>query len=75
MLGCNVQHDRYNLYVIKIYNDVCYTKIVKRVNPEFSSQGKILFSFYLIFYLYEMMDGHYIYCDNHFMMDVSQPTP
>ena len=56
--GCNVQHDRYNLYVIKIYNDVCYTKIVKRVNPEFSSQGKILFSFYLIFYLYEMTDGH-----------------
>ena len=32
-----------------------YMKV--RVNPEFSSQGKI-FSIYLMSYLYEMMDVH-----------------
>ena len=34
-----------------------YMKVVKTVNPEFSSQGKI-FSFSFILYLYEMMTIH-----------------
>ena len=34
---------------------VCY--IWKRINPEFSSQGKF-FPIYLMSYLYEMMDVH-----------------
>ena len=48
-----------------------YMKLVKRVNPEFSSQGKIYFFISLISYLYEMMDFPQS-CDNHFMMSVNQ---
>ena len=43
-----------------------YIKITERGNPEFSSQEKNIFS--LILYLYEMVDVHYTYCGNHFMM-------
>ena len=47
-----------------------YTNVVKRVKPEFPSQGD--FFLYLMSHLYEMMDDHETYCDNHFMMYVSQ---
>ena len=46
-------------------------KFVKRVNPRVLIKGKT-FSISLILYLYDMMDVHYTYCDNHFMMRVSQ---
>lgn len=46
-------------------------KAVKRVNPK-SSHHKIIFLFFLIFYLSEMMDVHPTYCGNNFMMYVSQ---
>ena len=48
-------------------------KAGKRVDPEFSSQGHF-FSISLILYLHEMMDVNYTYCDNNFMMYVSQIT-
>ena len=41
---------------------------VNRVNPKSSHHKEEFFS--LILYLYEMMDVHYIYCDNHFMIYV-----
>lgn len=44
--------------------------VAKKINPEFSSQGKKIFPF--IFYLCEMMDTHWTYCGNLFMMYVGQ---
>ena len=63
---CNVQH-------IKDNEHCCINmKVVKRVNPEFSSQGKqYFFSNSFMLYLYETMDVHYTYCGHHFMMYVS----
>ena len=43
---------------------------VKRINPELL-QG-IIFSVSFILYLYVMMHVHSTYCDDHFMMYVSQ---
>ena len=42
------------------YNQHCYLlyMTVKRVNPDFSSQKEIVFSFYLILYQHESMDVH-----------------
>ena len=62
--GCNVQHDKHNQHCCKLY-----MKVVKNVNPEFATQA-IFIS--LILYLYEMMDDHHAYCDNCFMIYVSQ---
>ena len=47
-------------------------KAVKRVNPKSSHHKKKKFSISLILYLYEMAGIHETYCDNHFMMYVSQ---
>ena len=44
-------------------------KVVKRVNPEFSSQG-ILVYFSFALYQQEMMN----YCGHHFMMYINQST-
>ena len=46
-----------------------YINIVKRVNPKSSHHKENFFS--SILYLYEMMDIHQTYCDDHFMMFVS----
>ena len=48
---------RYNLMTIVDTCYMVYTKVVKEINPEFSSQGKktCFFSF-LFLYLHEMMD-------------------
>ena len=48
-----------------------YTKVVKRVNPNNSHHKEKIF-FISLMYLYEMMDVHQTYCDNHFMTYVSQ---
>jgi len=48
-----------------------YMRVMKTVNPEFSSQEKN-FSISLVLYLYEMMDGYQTYCGDHFVMFVSQ---
>ena len=47
-----------------------YMKIVKNKSQEFSPQ--IIFSISLVLYLYELMNVHWTYYDNHFMMYVSQ---
>ena len=59
------------LNMINTFNTtlMLYTK-VKRINPELL-QG-IIFSVSFILYLYVMMHVHSTYCDNHFMMYVSQ---
>ena len=49
-----------------------YMRVVKTVNPEFSSQEKKFFSISLMLYLYEMMDGHQTSCGDHFVMFVIQ---
>ena len=49
-----------------------YMRVMKTVNPEFSSQEKKFFSISLVLYLYEMMDGYQTYCEDHFVMFVSQ---
>ena len=58
----------YNM--IKIINaGVCYRWKSLRVNPKSSyHKEKQFFSISLILYLYEMIDVHSTYCDNHFMM-------
>ena len=43
-----------------------YMKAVKKVNPKSPHCKENFMS--LIMYLYEMMDVHEIYCDNHFIM-------
>ena len=43
------------MYKIYIINTILYIEVVKRVNPEFSSQEK---HFSFIFNLYEIMDVH-----------------
>ena len=49
-------------------------KAVERVNPKSSHHKEKVFFFFFLFilYLYEMVDIHQIFCDNHFMMYVSQ---
>lgn len=48
-----------------------YMKVVMRVNPKiYHPREKYIFFFFL--YLYDMMDVHKTYCDNHFMMYKSQ---
>ena len=47
-------------------------KAVRRVNSKTSHHKEKVFSISLIVYLCEMMDVHYIYCGNYFMMYVSQ---
>ena len=49
-----------------------YMRVVKTVNPEFSSQEQFFFLFLLMLYLYEVMDGHQTYYRDHFVMFVSQ---
>ena len=44
-----------------------YMKVIKRGNPEFSSQRKNFIRISLILHLYEMMYVHQTYCNNHFM--------
>ena len=46
-------------------------KAVKGVNPK-SPHHKEKMSFSFIVYLYEMMNVHWTYCGNHFMMYTSQ---
>lgn len=48
-----------------------YMKVVKSVNSEFSTLEKQLV-FSSVLYLYDMMDVHYTYSSNHFMMYESQ---
>ena len=55
---CKVQQD--NITLLCVTYESCY-----RANPEFSSQGKLLF-ISLMLYLYEMRDQ--TYCGHHFMM-------
>ena len=45
-----------------------YMKVVKKVNPKISHCKEKFFSMSLILYLYENMDVHKIYCDNHFII-------
>ena len=46
-------------------------KAVKRVNPKPSHlKERHFFSISLILYLYEMMDVHATYCDNHFISQI-----
>ena len=48
---------RYNLMTIVDTCYMVYTKVVKEINPEFSSQGKKTWFFsFLFLYLHEMMD-------------------
>ena len=47
-------------------------KVVKRVNPKHSHPKEKIIFISLIVYLYEMMDVPKTYCNNHFMMYVSQ---
>ena len=46
-------------------------KAVERLNPKSSHHKEKIF-FLFILYLYEMVDIHQIFCDNHFMMYISQ---
>ena len=54
----------YNM-IITISSALCY-KVLEGVNPKSSHQKTKSLSFSL--YLYEMMDAHYIYFGNHFMV-------
>ena len=76
-LACNKPYDNINYddkHMINIINTaVCYTWIVKRVDPKSSQhRKKKIFSISLILYPYKMMDTPSTYCDNHFMMYVNQ---
>ena len=46
-------------------------KAVEGLNPKSSHHKEKIF-FLFILYLYEMVDIHQIFCDNHFMMYISQ---
>ena len=61
----------YNMINI-ISTAVCYLymKVVKRVNPKSSHHKEKNFSISLILHLYEMVDVHCTYCDQHVMMYV-----
>ena len=45
---------------------------VETVNPKSFNHKKKFFSISWISNLYEMMDAHWTYCDNHFVMYVNQ---
>ena len=52
-----------------ISSALCY-KVVEGINPKSSHQKTKIFAF--ILYLYEMMEAHYTYFGNHFMVWLSQ---
>ena len=47
-------------------------KVIKRVSPKSFQHKEKFISFSFLLYLYEIMDVHKTYCDDHFMMYISQ---